>query len=104
MAQIAMTEDEKTKFLAKLKFAKKYSGKIDKWSILSNTVVIGALQDFSRYEEGEAIKTSKIVKIHTLNNEKILETLNSYYYLLEEGEELDFHKTLATNLNGDEYE
>ena len=99
-----MTENEKTKFLASLKFAKKYGGKIDKWTILGNTVV-GALQDFSRYEVGEAIKTSKIVKIHTLNNEMILETLNSYYYLLEEGTEYDFHSTLATNLDsGDRYE
>lgn len=85
-----MTENEKTEFVAKLLIGKKKGGSITEWARVGKYIV-GTLVGH-RYDP---IKTSNIIKIHTIENQLIAETLNSYYYLLEEGTEIDFYSNLA---------
>lgn len=84
-----MTKDQKTEFLAKLQIGKKKGGTITEWARVGN-VIVGTLVE----ERYEPIKTSNVVKIHTINDQQIAETLNSYYILLEEGTQEEFFTTL----------
>lgn len=73
-----MTDDQKTDFLAKLMIGKKYGGTIRLWFVAGGGVY-GCLVE----SKGKPIQTSKLIKIHDINNEQILETMNSYYRLIE---------------------
>jgi len=85
-----MTESEKTEFIAKLLIGKKKGGSITEWARIGKCIVGTRIGD--RYDP---IKTSNIVKMHDIEGQLIAETLNSYYYLLEEGTEIDFYANLA---------
>jgi hypothetical protein len=79
-----MTDDQKTDFLAKLMIGKKYGGTLRLW-FLAGGGVCGCLVGSTdkRHPDGKPIQTSKMIKIHDINNEQILETMNSYYRLIE---------------------
>lgn len=85
-----MTEDEKTEFIAKLLIGKKNGGSITEWAKVGNTIVGTLVAD-----SYEPIKTSSVVKMHTVEDKLIAETQNSYYYLLEKGTEIDFYRNLT---------
>ena len=84
-----MTEEYKTDFMAGLKIGKKKGGSIKEWAQVGN-VIVGLL-----VEGGVPIKTSGIIEIHDIRGKKIVETRNSYYYLLEEGTEEGFYTSLV---------
>lgn len=85
-----MTEEQKAEFIAKLLIGKKKGGTITEWAKVGGSIIGTLVGD--RYDP---IKTSKIIKMHTIENQLIVETLNSYYYLAEEGTEFTFNTKLA---------
>lgn len=95
-----MTDDEKSKFLIKLKIGKKEGGRINNWFSV-NESMFGELRgtECEKYPNGKQIQTSDIVSIHTIENEKILETRNSYYYLEEESSIDDYYAREASKEN-----
>lgn len=88
-----MTEDQKTEFMIKLITNKKKGGSITEWAKLGHTIVGTLVGD-----EYEPIQTSSVVKMHTVGDQLIAETRNSYYYLLEEGTAFDFQAKLNLHL------
>jgi hypothetical protein len=85
-----MTDDEKTEFMIKLITNKKKGGSITEWAKLGNTIVGTLVGD-----KFEPIQTSSVVKIHTVGDQLIAETRNSYYYLFEEGTAFTFQAKLT---------
>ena len=76
-----MTNDQKTDFLAKLQTGKKKGGVLNEWLEIG-TYIVGSLES-----TGRELRTTTVVKIHTLNEQRVAETLNSYYILLDEYKE-----------------
>jgi len=88
-----MTDDQKTDFLAKLMIGKKYGGTITHWFPTEGSVYGELLDEANEeYPDGKPIKTSPLVKIHSINDEQILETRNSYYRLLNQSSIDAFYK------------
>ena len=84
-----MVDEYKTDFMAGLKIGKKKGGSITAWARVNNMIV------GTKVENSEPIKTSGIVEIHDIRGKIIVETRNSYYYLLEEGTEEGFYTNLV---------
>jgi len=100
-----MTEAEKAKFLRKLRIGKPKGGHLELWGshYFHNGRYSGIITDdpSGRFEDGDIITTSRCVKMHNIDNEKILETEQSYYTLGCEGTYADREDH---NELGDEYE
>lgn len=93
-----MTDEQKTNFLAKLLIGKKDGGTIRHWFVLNSSIYGTLVEEASEeYPEDHQIRTSKTVKIHTINNEQILETLNSYYRLIEESSITEYYTRSKDN-------
>lgn len=84
-----MTESEKTEFLRKLRIGKPLGGHLELWGshYFQKDRYSGIVTNdpSGRFDDGELITTSPCIKMHNINNIKILETRHSYYTLGEEG-------------------
>jgi hypothetical protein len=84
-----MTESEKAEFLRKLRIGKPKGGHLEMWGkhyYKSNSysgIVTG--DPNGRFDDGDVITTSPCIKMHNIDNVKILETHQSHYTLGEEG-------------------
>jgi len=88
-----MTETQKTDFLAKLMIGKKYGGTIRMWFVAGGGVYGCLVESISKNNpDGKPIQTSRLIKIHDINNEQILETMNSYYRLIEKSSVDEFFR------------
>lgn len=89
IARKAMTESEKTEFLRKLRIGKTRGGHLESWGThyFFNGSYCGIITDDpnGRFKDGDIVTTSPCVKIHNIDNVKILETEQSYYTLGVEG-------------------
>ena len=88
-----MTDEEKAEFMMKLITNKKKGGTISEWAKLGSSIV-GSLVE-GEDEEYSPIKTSSVIEIHTIGDQLIAETRNSYYYLIEEGTAFTFEAKLT---------
>lgn len=73
-----MTNDQKTEFLAELQIGKKKGGTLTEW-LEVDSYIVGSLMS-----TGRELRTTTVMKIHTLNKQRVAETLNSYYILQQE--------------------
>ena len=84
-----MTENEKAEFLRKLRIGKPLGGHLELWGshYFQKGRYSGIITDDpkGRFPDGEVITTSPCVKMHDIDNMKILETHTSYYTLGVEG-------------------
>lgn len=84
-----MTEAEKTEFLRKLYIGKTKGGHLELWGshYFQQDRYSGIITNdpADRFADGEVVTTSRCVKMHNINNIKILETEHSYYTLGEKG-------------------
>lgn len=89
-----MTAEEQDEFLYQLK-GKKKGGHLSKWCHckINQGQVIGVITGHYKHPDGSVVRCSKTIGIHEYEGKKILETLNSFYYLEDEGtdEDLDRH-------------
>lgn len=85
----AMTESEKTEFLRKLRIGKTRGGHLELWGLhyfyTDRYSGILTKDPSGRFDDGDVITTSRCVKMHNIDNVKILETEQSYYTLGCEG-------------------
>jgi hypothetical protein len=84
-----MTENEKVEFLRKLRIGKPHGGHLELWGshYFQKGRYSGIITDDpnDRFDDGEVITTSPCIKMHNIDNIKILETHTSYYTLGVEG-------------------
>lgn len=87
-----MTDNEKKEFLIKLRIGKKEGGHINNWFEVQGSMYGELLEaKCEEHPNGKPIQTSRIVKIHTIEDTAILETTYSYYYLETESSIDDFY-------------
>ena len=80
-----MTENEKTEFLRKLRIGKPFGGHLELWGkhYIQDGRYSGIITSdpSDRFEDGDTITTSPCIKMHNIDNVKILETHQSHYTL-----------------------
>lgn len=100
-----MTDEQKTEFIRQLLIGKRKGGHLELWGphYLHPNRYSGIVTDdpSDRFDDGSSIHTSPCIKIHTINDQKFLETEQSYYTLGEEGTWDDRERYKEY---GDEYE
>lgn len=92
-----MTAEEQDEFLYQLK-GKKKGGHLDKWCEckLNRGQYLGIVTGSSKHQDGAVVRCSKTVGIYEFEGKKILETLNSYYYLEQKGTDSDLERHYQT--------